>query len=71
MTAAKALADKLKAGVLPSGFTRRTLMRKQWHGLTRGEEIDAALGYLVDAKWLREELTASGNGSRSQIYIIN
>ena len=70
-TAAKGLADKLKAGALPSGFTRRPLMRKQWHGLTRGDDIDAALGYLVDANWLREEITDSGSGSRSQVYIIN
>ena len=51
--ATKTLGDKLKGGALQSGFTRRTLMRKHWHGLTRGEEIDAALGYLLDANWLR------------------
>ncbi|MDA9022559.1 DUF3987 domain-containing protein [Alphaproteobacteria bacterium] len=70
-TAAGALADKLKNGALRSGFARRELERKKWHGLSCKEDVDAALEFAVSANWLQEETTASGDGSRSQVYIIN
>ena len=70
-TAAKALADKLKNGALRSGFTRREIERKKWHDLSSKEDVDAALKITVDAHWLKEETPACGEGSRSQVYIIN
>lgn len=69
--AAKALADKIKAGAVSSGFTKRTLERKNWQVLTRKDDIDAALNFLVDANWLKEETPANGEGSRTKAYIIN
>ena len=33
--------------------------------------MDAALEFAVSANWLQEETTASGDGSQSQVYIIN
>ncbi len=70
-TSVKALADKLKKRALRSGFTRRELERKSWQHLSLKEDLDAALRHAVDAHWLREETPACGEGSRSQIYIIN
>jgi hypothetical protein len=69
--AARALANKLENSALCSGFAQRELERKKWHGLSCKEDVDAALNFAVNANWLREETTASGDGSRSQVYIIN
>lgn len=68
---AKALAEKIKAGKLASGFTQRTVERKGWQDLSDRADIEAALAWLIDANWLREEVPASGTGSRSKVYIIN
>lgn len=70
-TSAKALAERIKEGKLTSGFTSRTIERKAWQELTIKADIEAALAWLVDANWLREEVPASGTGSRSKVYIVN
>lgn len=69
--AAKALADKIRSGALESGFTRRTLERKNWQALSDKEDVTAALEALVEANWLRAKTPDGGSGSRSEVYVIN
>lgn len=47
------LTGKIKAGVLPNPFTRKTVYDKGWHGLKDKQEIEAALNILTDENWLR------------------
>jgi len=50
------LLRHIKAGDLPQEFTERDLKRKNWSGLTKKEEIEEALGDLVEDGVLQDEL---------------
>jgi hypothetical protein len=50
--AAVRLADKIKAGALPSPFTSRDVERKHWHGLKDKQEVEAACNILIEENWL-------------------
>jgi hypothetical protein len=74
LRAAQALADKVRQGKLPDGFTARHVRRSQWRYLTRDEAIQAALDWLEDESWLRADQvggTGPGTGRRTWRYFIN
>jgi hypothetical protein len=74
LRAAQALAAKLERGELEDGFTRRDVRRNQWRNLTGDDAIQAALDWLVDEDWLREESTGGtgpGSGRPTTCYRIN
>ncbi len=52
-SAAVRLADKIKAGALPTPFTAQTVYGKHWHGLKDRIEVEAACNVLLDENWLR------------------
>jgi len=68
------LADKVKQGKLPNGFTGRDVRRNQWRYLTTEESVSAALDWLEDEGCLRSEETGGtgpGTGRRTLRYSIN
>jgi hypothetical protein len=74
LRAAQALAAKIERGDLEDGFTLRDVRRNQWRNLTTDEAIQAALDWLVDEDWVREESvggTGPGSGRRTICYRIN
>jgi hypothetical protein len=50
--AAVRLADKIKAGALPSPFTTKAVYDKGWHGLKDKQEAEAACNILIEENWL-------------------
>ena len=55
LSATQELAAKIRGRKLEQVFLARDVKRKGWRGLTDSDTVDAALEYLVDAKWLRSE----------------
>lgn len=53
MAVAHLLAAKIQAGALTSPFTKREVARKQWSGLTKSEDIMAALRILTEYHQIR------------------
>ncbi len=51
--AAHALAKRLRAGELASGFTLRNIYMKGWHHLSSREEAQEAVDLLEDLDWIR------------------
>jgi len=74
LRAAQALADKVRKGKLANGFTARDVRRNQWRNLTNDEAVQAALDWLTDECWLREQQTGGtgpGTGRPTSRYFIN
>lgn len=74
LRAAQALADKVRQGKLPDGFTAREARRNQWRHLTNDDAVQAALDWLEDEGWLRAEEAGGagpGTGRRTFRYAIN
>lgn len=46
------LAEKIKAGALPSPFAIRAIQQKGWHGLKDKQEVEKACNVLIDENWL-------------------
>ena len=71
--AAQTLADRLKRGMLPNGFTARDVRLKGWKHLGTDEAIGGALGLLEAGAWVRPEAnTGSDLGGRPTVrYRIN
>ena len=67
---ARALADKIKQGVVKSGFTARSVGRKGWQHLSSMSDVLAALEWLIDADWIVAEDKIS-KGRPTTVYIIN
>jgi len=70
--AAVRLADKIKAGALPSPFTTRDVERKGWHGLKDKEGVEAACNILIDENWLmmqRKPKPPTGRPPLPEYYI--
>jgi Protein of unknown function (DUF3987) len=67
------LAEKIKAGKLPSPFTIKIVYDKGWHGLKEKSEVQAACDVLIDENWLAIiEKPVGKQGGRppaSQYYI--
>jgi hypothetical protein len=69
---AKALADKITAGKLVSGFTAREVQRHGWPFMNTAEDVRTAIDWLVDAGWLRATRTTNdGIGRPTDIFNIN
>lgn len=74
LRAAQALADKVRQGKLPDGFTARDVRRNQWRYLTTDQAVEAALDWLEDEGWLQSKEvggTGPGTGRRTFRYFIN
>jgi hypothetical protein len=61
---ANRILEGIKAGALPDGFTAYELARRGWTGLSRPEDVEAALAALVKAGWLRAMPLPPGAGGR-------
>jgi hypothetical protein len=64
----------VRKGKLEDGFTVRDVLRKCWHGLTEGADIEAALSGLEEDGWLRSRSiggTGPGSGRPTTKYDIN
>ena len=72
LRAALALADKVRQGKLPDGFTARDVRRNQWRSLTTDESVESAINWLEDEGWLRAaQASGTGPGRRTNRYFIN
>lgn len=67
MAAARALAEKLKDGVLEDGFTLRDIYRNNWTGLNTKDQGKAACDLLIKKHWLKESV----QGKTRIVYYIN
>lgn len=70
--AAVRLADKVKAGALPSPFTAKDVYKNHWHGLKEKQEVDAACNILIDENWLKmatKPKPATGRPPLPEYYI--
>jgi hypothetical protein len=63
----------VRKGKLEDGFTVRDVLRKCWHGLTEGADIEAALSGLEEDGWLRGAFVSGGlsGGRPTTRYWIN
>jgi hypothetical protein len=69
---AAVLAKKIQAGKVKDGFTLRDIYKKNWHLLNTKELAQAACGELLEAGWLREEVTPPAFGQKGKVeYRIN
>jgi len=71
MLSSVALANKIKAGKLENGFTRSTVLLREWSGLRTGEEVRTATTILQDMKWLVMKENRSTGGRPSEHFFIN
>jgi len=70
--AAVKLSEKIQAGKLSDGFTVRDVYRQNWHLLNNKELAQPACDELVDAGWLRPEVTKSSFKQKGKVeYRIN
>ena len=67
---AKALSEKIEQGIVQSGFTARSIVRKGWQYLSSKDDVTAALEWLIDADWIVAEEMKS-KGRPTTVYIIN
>jgi hypothetical protein len=72
---ARRIAEWIVGDRSMTGFTAREVRRKQWSGLTEGDQVDAALDHLENVgNWIRaEEPSPSGpkGGRPSRRYQVN
>lgn len=68
--AARALADKIEAGKLPSPFQRRDVQRRCWAGLDDRDSVQRAVAALEDLGWLQVvETPSTGGAPREDVCI--
>ena len=70
VSAARALADKIRAGAIEDGGNVRDLYRRQLSGLRTPEAVWSGLNVLEDHSWLRIEERDTG-GRRTEIVVLN
>jgi hypothetical protein len=71
-TAAALIAAKLRKSELPNPFRTRDIYRRHWAGLSKREDIEAALLVLEDAAWVRREDRTPGKiGRPSALFHLN
>ncbi|MGH9960749.1 MAG: DUF3987 domain-containing protein, partial [Pyrinomonadaceae bacterium] len=73
LRSAQALADKVRQGKLEDKFTAREVRRNRWRSLSSDDAVHAALDWLKDGGWLREESVQAGErgGRPTTQYRIN
>jgi len=70
--AAVKLSEQIQAGRLSDGFTVRDVYRQNWHLLNNKEMVQSACDELVDAGWLRAEVTKPSFKQKGKVeYRIN
>ena len=70
VSAAHALAGKIKAGAIEDGGSVRDLYRPQWSGLGTPESVWAALMALQKLGWLQIEERGTG-GRKTDVVVLN
>ena len=70
VSAAKALAQRIKRNDVQDGFTLRDVYRNGWSNLTTKEDAERAAAVLVDFDWLRSDRQQTG-GCPRMTYFIN
>ena len=69
------LSEKIQTGKVGMGFTRPEVVRKKWGMLTRKNQVQEAIDYLVEMNWLREAMPVPGDnqGGRPAAisYLVN
>ncbi len=70
ISAAHALADKIKAGAVEDGSSVRDLYRPQWSGLKTPETVWAGLMQLQKFGWVRVEERETG-GRTADVIVLN
>ena len=66
---ARALAERIKAGALPSPFTPRDVYRRCWSNLDSPEAAHRAAAALEDLGWVRIAEVATEGRPRTDIHI--
>ena len=66
----KTLAGHIEQGDLGIEFAARDVRHKQWTGLAKQEDVQAALELLEDLDWVHEERTAIPGRTRVR-YLVN
>lgn len=70
--AAEALLDRVRAGDVEHGTKVRDIYRKQWAGLSRLEEVAAAIARLEEYGWVRlATVKPEGGGRPSEVIHIH
>jgi len=69
VTAAKAVARKIRDGSLQDGFVLREVYRPGWSQLTSRDNAAAAVEMLTDLDWLQEERLPTGGRDRTRYRI--
>ena len=67
--ATHALASKIKDDQIEDGCTVRDIYRRGWNGLKGPEDVDAALGELVQCGWVRLERVKTGGRASTAVRI--
>ena len=66
------LAKKIKKGKLQNSFTVRDVYRNRWHMLTDKVLVQSACDELVEANWLRKQITEAAFGQKPKAtYFIS
>jgi hypothetical protein len=55
----------------PTRFTARAILRHDWAGLQKADEVAAALDWLVTRRWLREDQPEARPGRPSRVFWVN
>ena len=70
LTAARSLADKMKAGAIYDGMTVRAIAERGWSGLGNSGKVFAGAEVLASAGWLRlEEAPPGPTGGRPSPFL--
>jgi hypothetical protein len=67
---ARALAGRIKRGILGATFALRDIYNQGWSGLATREEALGAVGVLEDYDWLRHQVEVTGGRPRT-VYHVN
>lgn len=66
---AKMIAEKIIEGALADGFTVREVYQRCWSGLTTKDDVEDAIGLLIDLDWLQDRKESTGGAPKLRHYI--
>ena len=69
LTAAHAIAARIKSGHLPECFTARDIYRHGWSGLSIRASVVAGLSVLEDFHWIRSIKIETGGAPRYDYFV--